>query len=113
MQERKGGENWGMEGRYGESISGNISLHSLESTSLSPSLTLSIIYSSGSQSMGCDPFGGLYIRHSAYQIFTLLLITVAKLQLWSSNKNNFMAEGHHNMRHCIERSLGRLRTSGL
>ena len=35
---------------------------------------------------------GSHIRYPAYQIFTLQSITVAKLQLGSSNKNNFMVE---------------------
>lgn len=33
---------------------------------------------------------GITYRHSAYQIFTLLSITAAKLQLWSPNENNFI-----------------------
>jgi hypothetical protein len=45
---------------------------------------------------------GLDIRYSAHQ--TLWFITVAQLQLWSSNKNNFMVEGHHNTRTCIKGS---------
>ena len=32
------------------------------------------------------------------QIFTSQLIVVAELQLWSSNENNFMVEGHHKWR---------------
>ena len=40
------------------------------------------LWSSGSQ--GSD------IRYPVYQIFTLQLITVAKLQLWGGNKNNLM-----------------------
>ena len=38
---------------------------------------------------------GLHIRYSVYQIFTLWFITVAKLQLWSSNENAFMVGGHY------------------
>ena len=45
-----------------------------------------------------DPLRGWHIRYPAYQIFTLWFVTVAKLQLWSSNKDNFMVGGHHNMR---------------
>jgi hypothetical protein len=36
--------------------------------------------------------------------FVLQFITVAKLQLWSSNKNNFMIGVHYNMRNCIKGS---------
>ena len=43
--------------------------------------------------LGCNPFTGVI-----YQIFTLQFITVAKLQLWSSNKINFIAGGQHSMR---------------
>jgi hypothetical protein len=47
-----------------------------------------------SQPVVCDPYGLL---------FTLEFITVAKLQLWSSNKNNFMVGGvPHNMKNCIK-----------
>jgi hypothetical protein len=44
---------------------------------------------------------GAHIRYPAYQIFTLWFIAVAKLQLWSSKKNNFVA------------ALGRLRITTL
>ena len=40
------------------------------------------------------PFGGftgIAGAHQKTQIFTLRFITVAKLQLWSSNKNHLMA----------------------
>jgi hypothetical protein len=49
------------------------------------------------------PFTGV---NPAYQIFTLWFITV-KSQLWSSNKNNFMAGGrcHHNTRRCNIRKV--------
>ena len=51
------------------------------------------------------PFTGVAYQISTCQIFTLLFITVAKLQLWSSNENNFMVGGgHHNMRNCIKTS---------
>lgn len=36
------------------------------------------ILSCGSQPMGHNPLGGSHIRYSAYQIFALQLITVAK-----------------------------------
>jgi hypothetical protein len=36
------------------------------------------------------------------QTFTLWLITVGKLHVWSSNKNNCIVGGHHNMRNCIQ-----------
>ena len=35
------------------------------------------------------------------QIFTLWFITVAKIQLWSSNENYFILGGHHKMGNCI------------
>ena len=41
---------------------------------------------------------------------TLQLITLSNLQLWSSNKNNFMVGSHHNMRNSIKErvtALGR------
>jgi hypothetical protein len=49
-------------------------------------------YSSGSKPMGSDPFG---ITH---QISKLQFITVAVLQLWSSNEITFWLGGHHNTR---------------
>jgi hypothetical protein len=36
--------------------------------------------------------------------FALQFIRIEKLQLCSSNENNFMAGGHHNMRNCIKGS---------
>ena len=55
---------------------------------------------------------GLYIRYPAYQIFILRFITAAKLQVWSSNENNFKVVGHHNTRNCKRgRGLGRLRAT--
>jgi hypothetical protein len=52
--------------------------------------------------VGQDPFN----KPLSPKIFTTQLIPVAKLQLWSSNGNNFMAGGgvHHNMRGCIKES---------
>ena len=45
------------------------------------------------------PFAGGCLRPSAYQIFTSWFMTVAKLQFWSKNENNFIVcRGHHNMR---------------
>jgi hypothetical protein len=38
------------------------------------------------------------------KILTPQLITVAKLKLKSSNENNFMVKGQHNMRNCINGS---------
>jgi hypothetical protein len=43
-------------------------------------------------------------KTSGKQIFTLWFITVAKLQLWSSNGNNVMVGGHHNTRNGIKGS---------
>lgn len=45
---------------------------------------------------------GLHIRHPAYHILMLWLITLAELHLWSSNKNNFTVGGHQNMKNCIK-----------
>ena len=60
-----------------------------------------------SQPVGHNPCTG----YPAYQIFTLRLITVAKLQLRSSNGNNFMVQA---MRNCIKESqLWRRRTTAL
>ena len=39
-----------------------------------------------------------YVRDPAYQIFSLQFITVATLQLWSSDKIILWLGGHHNMR---------------
>jgi hypothetical protein len=42
-------------------------------------------------SCGSQPLSqGSHIRYPAHQIFILWFTTVAKLQLWSSNENNFM-----------------------
>ena len=51
-----------------------------------------------------EPFVGSCIRCPIHHIFTLYFISVAKWQLWSSNKNNFMVGGHHGMRNCIKGS---------
>lgn len=71
------------------------------------------IYNSRSQPVGMlpfwgpnDPFHRGHLRPSAYQIFTMQLLTAEKLQLWS----NFTAGGHHNMSNCIKGS--RLRHEG-
>lgn len=40
----------------------------------------------------------LLIRHPAHQIFKLQFITVARLQLRSSNQNNFTVGGHYKSR---------------
>lgn len=48
---------------------------------------------SGSQPGGHDPFG----NPLSPKIFAIWFIKVTKLKLWSSNKNNFMVAGHHNM----------------
>ena len=45
---------------------------------------------SGSQPVGHYPPTGVPWDHRKTQIFALQFITVAKLQLWSSNKSNFM-----------------------
>lgn len=68
------------------------------------STTMSVVLS---QPVGHNPCTG----YPAYQIFTLRLITVAKLQLRSSNGNNFMVQV---MRNCIKESqLWRMRTTAL
>ena len=51
-----------------------------------------------------DPFSGVAWDHQKSQIFALPFITVAELQLWSSNKNYLMVRGHHNMRGCVKGS---------
>ena len=38
------------------------------------------------------------------QLFTLWFTTVAKLQSWTNNKNNFMIGDHHNMRNYVKGS---------
>ena len=43
-----------------------------------------------------DLFRGSNVRYYAYKIFIWWFITVAKLQLWNSNKNNFMVGGNCN-----------------
>ena len=62
---------------------------------------------SGSQTVGCVPFWnwtissqGPLIRYTAYHIFTLQFMTIAKLYLWSSNKVIY-GWGHPNMRNCV------------
>lgn len=56
---------------------------------------------------------GLHIRCTEYQIFILWFIPIAKLQLLSINKNNFMVAGQHNMRSCTKGSLGGLECTGM
>ena len=61
-----------------------------------------------------NSFTGVTKDYQKTQIFTLWFITLAKLELWSSSKNNFVAVGHHNMKNCTEETvLGRLRTAAL
>lgn len=43
-----------------------------------------------------DPFPGVAMTIGKHRY--LLLIIVAKLQLLSSNKNNFLVGGHHNIK---------------
>lgn len=56
---------------------------------------------------GSQPFGSQTtlsqgsLRATAHQIFTLRFITVAKLQLSSSNRINFIVGCHHNMRDSV------------
>ena len=45
---------------------------------------------------------GSNIRYPARQISTLQFTTVAKLQLRSSNKNDFLVGSHHNMRNVLK-----------
>lgn len=54
------------------------------------------------------------IKYFAYQIFSLWLATVTKLQLWSNNKI-FMIWGHRNMGDCIKRdgALQRFTATGI
>lgn len=63
------------------------------------------IYAGDSLPVGQDPFEhltslsqGSLIIYPAYQIFALWL--VARLQLWSSNEDNYMVGAHHNMKNC-------------
>lgn len=35
-------------------------------------------------------------------IYTIQIITVAKLQLQSSNESDFVVGGHHKMRNCVK-----------
>jgi hypothetical protein len=53
--------------------------------------------SRGSQPVAHHPFG----KSLSPRIFTLQFSAVAELQLWSSNENNFLVRGHHNMRRCV------------
>jgi hypothetical protein len=53
---------------------------------------------SGSQPVSHNPFG----KPLSPNVFTLQFITVAKVELLSSNKNIFMAGGHYNIRNCIK-----------
>lgn len=68
--------------------------------------------------MGCNPFGaGVRPKNpfpgvATHQISALRFITVAKLQLLSSNKKNFMVmSAHHEELYERVASLGRLRTT--
>ena len=47
-----------------------------------------------------SPFTGVTSDHEKMQMFVLSLITVAKLQLLLSNKNNFMVGGHWDIKNC-------------
>jgi hypothetical protein len=49
-----------------------------------------------------NPFTGFAYDHRKTQVLTLRVITVTKLHLGSSNKNNFMVGNHHNMRKCFK-----------
>lgn len=50
---------------------------------------------SGSQICGSQAHLGSHIRYPEHQIFTLQFITATNLQLWSSNKDNFMLGDQH------------------
>lgn len=54
----------------------------------------------GSQPLGHDPLA----KPLSSKVFTLWFIKVGKLQLYRSNKNNFMGGDHHNIRDCIKGS---------
>ena len=63
---------------------------------------------------GSRPLWGFHIRYSTYQTFTFWFLKVAKLQLWSSNKNNFMVgvgSPQHKELYKRVAALGRVRTS--
>lgn len=47
-----------------------------------------------------NPFTGVAQDHRKHRHFKLWLKTVAKLQLYGSNKSNFMVGGHDSMRKC-------------
>lgn len=47
---------------------------------------------------------GVTSQISYTQMFTLNPLTVAKLQLWSSNENNLLVGGQHNLRDRIKGS---------
>lgn len=66
------------------------------------------LYISSSQPVGLDLFGGSHIKHSAYQIFTLGIITVENYSY--KVINNFMVGGNHSIRNCVK-ALGGLRTN--
>ena len=68
--------------------------------------------SHGSQPVICDPsVGG--ISDIMCQIFTLWFITVAKLQLWSSNENIWMDSPQHEELYKKITALGRLKSTAL
>lgn len=74
-------------------------------TSPSPNSFVSILsqfyfYASCPQPVGCNPFG----KPLSPKTLTLWYREVAKLLLWSSNKNNSIVGGHHNVRNCIKGS---------
>ena len=48
---------------------------------------------------------GSLVRYPAYQIFTVH--NRAKLQLWNSNKNDFMVGGQQNMMNCIKGTVSK------
>lgn len=49
-----------------------------------------------------NPFTGVTKGHWKPQIFTSWFITLMKLQSWSSNENNLLVVGQHNMKNCIK-----------
>jgi hypothetical protein len=67
-------------------------------------LFIIIICPRGSRRSSMTSLGIYPYNHWITQIFTPWFITVAKLQLWSSSENNFIAGNFHNIRNCIKGS---------
>jgi hypothetical protein len=62
------------------------------------------LYCISSQPVVHEPFGVTYQISYKSDVYIIIPITVAKSQLWSSNENNIMVGGHHNMRNCVKES---------